>query len=256
MNCPHCQQPLAPGAVFCSACGTPLPAGAVAPEAGEKKTKGTMWLLIGVGCFGAFVVGGGIIAAIAIPNFIMAVQRGKQRRTMGDMKTIASALEAYQSDNGHYPPGVGMEAACAALVPDYLDSCIERDGWATTEQPREIAYAAWGGMPEGCSTPESVPENPMAACGPTHYGLASAGKDGKFAVIGFHEYGEAETTSFEADIVLVDGQFIQQPAGAQRNIPSGDPYDDPPGPAPESLEEMAPDAPSPPDAPELPGGAV
>ncbi|HMC21457.1 MAG TPA: prepilin-type N-terminal cleavage/methylation domain-containing protein, partial [Thermoanaerobaculia bacterium] len=36
----------------------------------------------------------GILAAIAIPNLLTAMQRSKQKRTMADMRTIATAWEA------------------------------------------------------------------------------------------------------------------------------------------------------------------
>ena len=35
----------------------------------------------------------GIIAAIAIPNLLNAIDRGKQKRTMADMKALAVALD-------------------------------------------------------------------------------------------------------------------------------------------------------------------
>ena len=41
----------------------------------------------------------GILAAIAIPNLLNAVQRGKQKRTMSDMRALATAVEAYAVDN-------------------------------------------------------------------------------------------------------------------------------------------------------------
>jgi type II secretion system protein G len=41
----------------------------------------------------------GILAAIAIPNLLNAVQRGKQKRSMSDMRTMATAVEAYAVDN-------------------------------------------------------------------------------------------------------------------------------------------------------------
>ena len=50
----------------------------------------------------------GILAAIAIPNLLNAVQRGKQKRTMSDMRALATAIEAYAVDNNVYP-----QAACA-----------------------------------------------------------------------------------------------------------------------------------------------
>ncbi len=51
----------------------------------------------------------GILAAIAIPNLLNAVQRGKQKRTMSDMRALATAIEAYAVDNNIYP-----QAACAS----------------------------------------------------------------------------------------------------------------------------------------------
>ncbi len=47
----------------------------------------------------------GILAAIAIPNLLNAVQRGKQKRTMSDMRALATAVEAYAVDNNTYPGG-------------------------------------------------------------------------------------------------------------------------------------------------------
>ena len=37
----------------------------------------------------------GIMAAIAIPNLLVALQKGKQKATMGDMKSVGTALEVY-----------------------------------------------------------------------------------------------------------------------------------------------------------------
>ena len=45
----------------------------------------------------------GIIAAIAIPNLLNAIQRGKQKRTMADMRAVGTAVEAYAVDNNFYP---------------------------------------------------------------------------------------------------------------------------------------------------------
>ena len=46
----------------------------------------------------------GIIAAIAIPNLLNAINRGRQKRTMADMRSIATAVESYAVDNNFYPP--------------------------------------------------------------------------------------------------------------------------------------------------------
>ncbi|MEO6327242.1 MAG: prepilin-type N-terminal cleavage/methylation domain-containing protein, partial [Thermoanaerobaculia bacterium] len=41
----------------------------------------------------------GIIVAIAIPNLLNAIQRAKQKRTMADMRSIGTAIEAYAIDH-------------------------------------------------------------------------------------------------------------------------------------------------------------
>ena len=41
----------------------------------------------------------GIIAAIAIPNLLNAIDRGKQKRTMADMRSIGTSVESYAIDS-------------------------------------------------------------------------------------------------------------------------------------------------------------
>ena len=44
----------------------------------------------------------GILAAIAIPNLLTAMQRSKQKRTMADIRSIATAWEARATDMNNY----------------------------------------------------------------------------------------------------------------------------------------------------------
>ena len=44
-----------------------------------------------------------ILAAIAVPNFLEAQTRAKVSRTQADMRTLATALEAYRVDSNRYP---------------------------------------------------------------------------------------------------------------------------------------------------------
>lgn len=48
-----------------------------------------------------------ILAAIAVPNFLEAQTRSKVSRTKADMRTVATALEAYCVDNNNYPVNDG-----------------------------------------------------------------------------------------------------------------------------------------------------
>ena len=63
----------------------------------------------------------GIIAAIAIPNLLNAIQRGKQKRTMADMRSIATAVEAFSVDNNRYPSGGSpLSAIRSSVEPRYI----------------------------------------------------------------------------------------------------------------------------------------
>src|SRR4029077_20530415 len=83
----------------------------------------------------------GIIAAIAIPNLLLAIQRARQRRSMVDMRNIATAWEARGVDVGRYnaaATGVGnadkqvdIADLATALTPTYMRTVPQVDGWCT-----------------------------------------------------------------------------------------------------------------------------
>jgi len=58
-----------------------------------------------------------ILAAIAVPNFLEAQVRSKVSRAQADMRSIATALEAYAVDNRHYPPGQNAYLASYGAPP-------------------------------------------------------------------------------------------------------------------------------------------
>ncbi len=47
----------------------------------------------------------GILAAIAVPNFLNAQVRAKISRVYADMRSLGNAIEMYQLDNNAYPGG-------------------------------------------------------------------------------------------------------------------------------------------------------
>src|SRR5207253_5068491 len=83
----------------------------------------------------------GIIAAIAIPNLLLAVQRARQRRSMVDMRNIATAWEARGVDVGRYNAAatgvagadnpVDMADLTVALSPTYMPGVPTLDGLGT-----------------------------------------------------------------------------------------------------------------------------
>jgi len=73
----------------------------------------------------------GIIAAIAIPNLLVALQKGKQKATMGDLKTIGTAIESYVTDWSIAPTNSNFLADLGApwFEPFYIKICPKFDGW-------------------------------------------------------------------------------------------------------------------------------
>ena len=75
----------------------------------------------------------GIIAAIAIPNLLVALQKGKQKATMGDMKSIGTSIESYITDWSFVPQGItdvtGLNVSW--FSPFYIKVLPETDGWGT-----------------------------------------------------------------------------------------------------------------------------
>src|SRR6187431_1112412 len=78
----------------------------------------------------------GILAAIAIPNLLTAMQRSKQKRTMADIRSIATAWEARATDVNSYaaagfsfPPDDVTGALAGQLSPTYIKQLPVKDGW-------------------------------------------------------------------------------------------------------------------------------
>jgi len=131
----------------------------------------------------------GIIAAIAIPNLLNAIHRGRQKRSMADMRTIATAIGTYATDMNYYPRNMAtLNDFTIHLVPVYLRRMPAKDGWGTV----------YGAVTDAVGD---------------HYTLTSAGKDKTFQPpcgVG------VETQNFDCDICHQDGMFIQWPEGIQR----------------------------------------
>jgi type IV pilus assembly protein PilA len=145
----------------------------------------------------------GIIVAIAIPNLLNAIQRAKQKRTMADMRSAGTAAEAYAVDFNHYP------AAASITLPSGLSL-----GTVTFDEPgkglnKQIAptYIRLLPIVDGWSSYFTYGVSPLNQ----DYGIVSNGRNGASDA-----RNGGETTDFNEDIVFVDGQFLQYPAGAQR----------------------------------------
>jgi general secretion pathway protein G len=139
----------------------------------------------------------GVLAAIAIPNLITAMERARQKRTMATIRTIGVAFEARAVDTGTFTAaGAGLSLCCtvpvsseeaqATLSPTYIKLFPTTDGWG-----RNIAM--------------HVNDDS------TTYLVTSFGRDGlrETSPVG------GGTQDLDCDILYSSGAFIQYPEGVQ-----------------------------------------
>jgi general secretion pathway protein G len=147
----------------------------------------------------------GIIAALLIPNFLDALQKGKQKRTEADMRNLGTAMFSWLTDQA------GAAAAGSAtssivnltnfqstnatdlttvLVSQYVQSIPGIDGW------RHV-YDYYMNYP-----------NPLG--GVNIMAIRSRGRDGiadtdTYTVTGF------DPTDYDRDLVWADGYWVRWP---------------------------------------------
>lgn len=137
------------------------------------------------------------IAVIVAPNLLTARNRSRQKRTMADMRSLATALEARAADTTTYAidslpvhptatdftslTPVPLDALERALTPKYIRKQPRLDGWGNEFEVRLSAKT---------------------------YAIRSRGSDGDAdPVIRFNHRIE----SFEEDLVFEGGNFTQYP---------------------------------------------
>lgn len=136
-----------------------------------------------------------IIAAMATMSYFTAVDRARQKRTLNDMRTIASAWEARAADVNAYTAAgftypatnVTYDDLAAVLTPTYARSLPRVDGWK-----RPFQFAVGTGVKE--------------------YAIRSLGSDG---TVDGGTITPGETTSADCDIIYANGAFITYPASVQ-----------------------------------------
>ena len=181
----------------CPACGKPT--NGAAPRPVQATTGGSSASVVVIVVIVVVLVGVaflGIFAAIAIPNLLTAMQRSKQKRTMADIRSVATAVEAYAADHKQYPNAIDVGGLSSELTPTYIRAVPAVDGWG-----HSLHYDAW--VSQG-STLDS-------------YAIGSGGKDGVFLHDSLRDYlaHPGVTRNFNDDIVYSNGSFVQYPEGIQ-----------------------------------------
>ncbi len=130
----------------------------------------------------------GIIAAIAIPNLLNAIDRGKQKRTMADIRSTGTAVEAYAVDVNFYPRNLTFgplgTTVATHVEPTFIRQAPDNDGWGG-----DISY--------GSDTLG------------TEYTVRSYAKDRVIST------QSGKTTDFDCDIIYMIGGFVAWPEGIQ-----------------------------------------
>src|SRR5712691_7634432 len=150
----------------------------------------------------------GILAAIAVPNLLGAMQRAKQKRTMADIRTVAIAWEARATDLNRYNAAgtlsvlgictkdASIGSISSALTPTYVKVVPSLDGWGNRIRFR--TDWAFGDVTNA-----------------SNYVVWSAGRNGdSTGTAGFDATASSPggaTTSFNDDILYSNGVFIQYP---------------------------------------------
>ncbi|HEX8408687.1 MAG TPA: prepilin-type N-terminal cleavage/methylation domain-containing protein [Thermoanaerobaculia bacterium] len=145
----------------------------------------------------------GILAAIAIPNLLTALQRSRQKRSMADMRTIATAWEARATDTNGYnaaaatvnltwpDPGSDVTALDTVLTPTYMQKPVHYDGWGSLFR---VGWDATAGRA---------------------YTIQSNGADKTDNTTATSATGPIVTNDFDCDMIFSNGNFIKYPEGVQ-----------------------------------------
>ncbi len=127
----------------------------------------------------------GIIAAIAIPNLLVAIQKGKQKATMADMKTIGTACSAYMTDF-YIAPTTLEDDGFGRHRDFYMPHFPIQDGWGGT----------WNYLR---SRPDEL------------YTIHSFGKNRTPDPVSVGSYVVTSLAGFNNDIVFQNGSFVWGP---------------------------------------------
>ena len=118
----------------------------------------------------------GIIAAIAVPNLLTAIQRSKRSRTAADIRAIGTALGTYQVDNNRFPIKSTSGDFSSTTLPDSYYEGATKDAWGKAFQYETDANG-------------------------NEYTLSSYGKDN------VADASSSFNSEFDSDIVYKNGSF-------------------------------------------------
>ena len=115
----------------------------------------------------------GLLAVLAAPPVVSAIERGRVGRVVADLRTVEVALEAYRTDHGHYPPVVV--------------SCMAGDRNEVLQLPQELADGGY--LPKNTRTATSTlledpfhPGSTYKYAAPENYWMNGSKQDDRYPV--------------------------------------------------------------------------
>ncbi|MFW6140078.1 MAG: type II secretion system protein [Acidobacteriota bacterium] len=151
----------------------------------------------------------GILAALLIPNAMTALQKARQKGTMKDVNTIATAIMDFVTDNGTVPdsiPDGEVDQDFQQAMSFYIRNMPQEDQWGNP-------LRAWAGEPDGydiLGTDEEV--------GTDDFTVASYGRDGTISDIAWDSeqpetayFTVSSMDDFNIDIVNFSGTWVSVP---------------------------------------------
>ncbi len=144
----------------------------------------------------------GIIAALLLPNLLDALQKAKQKRTMGDIKIVGTALMSWLTDQSGAAAAAGAAEIDLSSIPvithdDVADLLVAQ---YVQEVPRVDAWL----HPIEFRLDRAHPFRQEV------FSVRSLGRDGVASGTKYAE-GAFDPTDYDQDLVWVDGWFVRFP---------------------------------------------
>jgi type II secretion system protein G len=137
-----------------------------------------------------------IIAAIATTAYIAAIDRTRQKKTVNDIRQIATAWESRASDVNLYTvSGAAFTFPATVVAFEDLNRVL-----VPTYSQRLPMYDGWGHLYD------------YGVAAPKQYGIRSKGRDGAVDAT----IVPGETDRIDCDIIFANGAFVTYPASMQK----------------------------------------
>ncbi|HVS66546.1 MAG TPA: hypothetical protein VMT85_23930 [Thermoanaerobaculia bacterium] len=168
----------------------------------DEGSKAPVWILVvvgGCGCLLVLTAVLGVVAAIVVPNYVDALDKAKQKRTVADVRNVGTAWLSWMVDQigedqpFELSPGtVAPERLRELLTPMYISEVPELDGWG-----HPLEYSVLESEPSGLPVVQ----------------IRSPGRDGFFEQVPEDEVA-FPARDYDRDLVWRDGFFVQFPVAS------------------------------------------